>query len=64
MEILQIAIMTTNYKGKHIVLSSEDEITFCEHIDKGSSNSEISCEYKITVLSISCSYISLIIQAF
>ena len=47
MEILQIAIMTT--KGKHIVLSSEDKITICEHIDKGSSNSEISCEYKITV---------------
>ena len=44
--------MTT--KHKHTVLSSEDKITICEHLDKGSSKSEIAHEYKITVLSISC----------
>ena len=47
MEILQIASMTT--KGKHTVLSIEDKITICEHLNKGSSKSEIVCEYKITV---------------
>ena len=39
--------MTT--KGKHTVLSIEDKITICEHLNKGSSKSEIVCEYKITV---------------
>ena len=36
-------------KGKHTVLSIEDEITNCEHPDKGFSKSEITHEYKITV---------------
>ena len=38
--------MTT--KGKCTVLSIEDIITICEQLDKGSSKSEITCEYKIT----------------
>ena len=62
MEILQIASMIT--KRKHNVLSIEDKITICEHLDNGSSKSKIVREYKITVLSISCSYICLIIQTF
>ena len=45
MEILQIASMTT--KDKNTVLF---KITICEHLDKGSSKSEIIREYKITVL--------------
>ena len=48
MKILQIASMTT--KGKRTVLCIEDKITICEHLDKGSSKSEITSEYKITVL--------------
>ena len=44
-------------KGKHAVLSIEDKITICEQLDKGSSKSEITCEYKITFLSISCIYV-------
>ena len=56
MEILQIANMTT--KRKFTVLSIEDKIIICEHLDKGSSKSEISHEYKITV------FIYLIIQTF
>ena len=39
--------MTT--KGKRTVLSIEDKITICEHLDEGSSKSEIAREYKITV---------------
>ena len=39
--------MTT--KGKRTVLSNEDKITICEHFDKGSSKSEITRKYKITV---------------
>ena len=46
MEILQMANRTT--KGRRAVLSIEDKITICEHLDKGSSKSEITCEYKIT----------------
>ena len=44
--------MTT--KHKRTVLSIEDKITICEHLDKRSSKSEIASEYKVTVLSISC----------
>ena len=55
MEILQITSMTT--KSKRTVLSIEDKITICEHLDKGSSKSEIAHEYKITVLSISCIFV-------
>ena len=51
--------MTT--KGKRTVLSIEDKITICEHLNKGSSKSEIACEYKITVF-IYFIYICLIIQ--
>ena len=47
MEILQMANRTT--KGRRAVLSIEDKITVCEHLDKGSSKSEITREYKITV---------------
>ena len=39
--------MTT--KSKYTVLSIEDKITISEHLDKGSSKSEIAHEYKITV---------------
>ena len=39
MENFQIAKMTT--KHKHTVLSIEDKITICEHLDKRSSKSEI-----------------------
>ena len=53
--------MTT--KGKHTVLSIEDKIAVCEHLDKESSKSEITCEYKITVF-IYFMYICLIIQTF
>ena len=53
--------MTT--KGKHTVLSIEDKITICEHLDKGSSKSEIAREYEITVF-IYFMYICLIIQTF
>ena len=48
MEAFQIAKMTANHH-KHIVLSTEDKLTTCECLDKGSSKSEITCEYKITV---------------
>ena len=34
-------------KHKCTVLSIEDKITISEHLDKGSSKSEIACEYKI-----------------
>ena len=47
--------MTTNHK--HTVLSIEDKITTCEHLDNGSSRREITCEYKITVLCISCIFV-------
>ena len=60
-EILQITSMTT--KSKHTVLSIEDEITICEHLDKGFSKSEIAHEYKITVF-IYFMCICLIIQTF
>ena len=53
--------MTT--KGKHTVSSIEDKITICEHLDKGSSKSEITREYKITAF-IYFMYICLIIQTF
>ena len=53
--------MTT--KGKRTVLSNEDKITICEHLDKGFSKSEIACEYKITVF-IYYMYICFIIQTF
>ena len=46
MEILQITSMTT--KDKRTVLSIEDKITICEHLDKGCSKSDIAHEYKIT----------------
>ena len=52
---LQIASMTT--KGNRTVLSIEDKITICEHLDKGSSKREITREYKITFLSISCIFL-------
>ena len=45
--------MTT--KCKRTVLSIEDKITICEHLDKGASKSEIACEYntgKFTILDI------------
>ena len=58
---LQVASMTT--KCKHTVLSIEDKITICKHLDKGSSKSEIASEYKITVF-IYFMYICLIIQTF
>ena len=61
MEVLQIAKMTT--KHKCTVLSIEDTITICEHLDKGSSKREITCEYKITVF-VYFMYICLIIQTF
>ena len=35
--------MTT--KRKHTVISIEDKITICEHLDKGASKSEIAHEY-------------------
>ena len=35
--------MTANHKLT--VLSIEDKITTCEHLDNGSSKSEITCEY-------------------
>ena len=60
MEILQFASMTT--KGKCTVLSIEDEITNCQHLDKESFKSEIAHEYKITVIYFM--YICLIIQLF
>ena len=44
-------------KCKCTVFSTEDKITICEHLDKESSKSEIASDYKITVLSVSCSYI-------
>ena len=50
-------------KGKRSVLSIEDKITICEHLDKGSSKSEITWEYEITVF-IYFMYICLIIQTF
>ena len=53
--------MTT--KGKRTVLSIEDKITICEHLDNGSSKREIALEYKITVF-IYFIYICLIIQNF
>ena len=37
--------MTT--KRKHTVLSTENKITVCECLDKGSSKTEITREYKI-----------------
>ena len=61
MEILQIASMTT--KGKCTILSIKDKITICEHLDKGSSKSKITSEYKTTVF-IYFMYIWLIIQTF
>ena len=53
--------MTANHK--HTVLSIEDKITICAYPDKGSSKSEITCEYKITVF-INFMYICLIIHTF
>ena len=53
--------MTT--KGKRTVLSITDKIMICECFDKGSSKSEITREYKITVF-IYFMYICLIIQTF
>ena len=53
--------MTTNHK--HTVLSIEDKITTCEHLDNGSFKSEITCKYKIAVF-IYFIYICLIIQTF
>ena len=50
MEILQIAKTIT--KHKHTVLFIEDKITICEHLDKGSSKSEIAHEYNISKLTI------------
>ena len=49
--------MTTRHK--RTVLSSEDKIIISEHVhlDKGSSKSEIASEYKITVLSILCTFV-------
>ena len=35
-------------KHKRTVLSSKDKIIICEYLDKGSSKSEITREYKIT----------------
>ena len=52
MEIFQIAKMTT--KHNQTVLS---KLTTCEHLDKGSSKSEIACEYKKLFLSISCIFV-------
>ena len=43
--------MTTNHKLT--VLSTEDKITTCEHLDNGSFKSEIACEYKVA----NCSYL-------
>ena len=54
--------MTT--KHKHIVLSIEDKINIYEYFDKGSSMRQIVCEYIIAFLSISCTYICLIIHTF
>ena len=50
-------------KHKHPVLSIEGKITIYECLDKGSSKSEIACEYKIAVF-ICFMYICLIIQTF
>ena len=63
MEIFQAAKMTANHK--RTVLSIGDKLTTHEYlaIDNGSSKSEITCEYKITVF-ISFMYICLIIQFF
>ena len=61
MEIFQIPKMTTNHKCT--VLSIGYKITICECLDNGSSKSEITCEYKITVF-IYFMYICLIIQTF
>ena len=47
--------MTT--KHKCTVLSIEGKITICECLDNGSSKKEITCEYKITVLSVSCIFV-------
>ena len=47
MENFQIAKMTANHKCT--VLSIEDKLTICECLNNGSSKSEITCEYKITV---------------
>ena len=57
MEIFQIAKMTTNHK--HTALSIGYKITTCECLENGSSKSEITCEYKITI---SCIAICLIID--
>ena len=61
MEILRIASMTT--KRKRTVLSIEDKMTLCEHLDQGSSKCEIARKYKIIVF-IYFMYICLIIQTF
>ena len=53
--------MTAN--NKYTVLSIGNKITTCECLDNGSSKSEITCEYTITV-SIYFMYICLIIQTF
>ena len=61
MENFQIVKMTINHK--RTVLSTGDKVTTCEFLDKGSSKSEIACEYKITVF-IYFMYVCLIIQTF
>ena len=62
MENFQIAKITANHK--RTVSSIGDKITTCEHLDNGFSKSKITCEHKITVLSISCIAICLIILTF
>ena len=52
MENFQIVKMIIITNHKHTVLSIEDKITTFERLDKGSSKSEIACEDKITVLSV------------
>ena len=46
--IYGIAKMTANHKLT--ILSIGDNITTCEYLDKGPTKSEITCEYKITVI--------------
>ena len=51
----QIAKTTANHK--RTVLSIVDKLTTCECLDNGSSKNNITCEYKITVLSILCIFV-------
>ena len=47
--------MMTNHKCT--VVSIEDKIATCECLDKGSSKSEVACEYKITVFIYLCIFV-------